>query len=406
MPVQITVDNRENSQQKNINDKMAKNMDEKILKQQFLNNRTESMETLTTPDIFQPNFFNVGDTLINLMSSLEDVQGQFSELHSLQENVINLYKVLCQISKLRIINTNLQNQQVNQSVNNNLSNLQTKRIIGQQPNRVRRASDASNISVSVESALECFDFLNQAGTDSEVDSVCTPEHRQFKDKNDLHLIINNQNNNDSALSTPCATPSPSMQSAQHLSTNCDQIDISLMSHLIYCQRLIENLGAFGPLRSREKHSLSKLQAQSQAIERLVLICSNLRDYIQVSIELRKDLNLKQHPIDSAYELEKLHIQFKQQQDLELTNFFLNDSRIEKIWDFICYLHKVDHEDEQLVNQLAQMDLNNSNNRQNITLGNTLLCCTSASFSLCLQKFIAINNLVNTNSNSANNTLGN
>lgn len=50
-------------------------------------NRTESMDTLTTtPDVaFQPSYFNVGDTLINLMSSLEDIQVSGAR-HSLNDS--------------------------------------------------------------------------------------------------------------------------------------------------------------------------------------------------------------------------------------------------------------------------------------------------------------------------------
>lgn len=354
-------------------------------------NRTESTDTLTTPDVaYQPTYFNVGDTLINLMSSLEDIQGQFSELHSLQENVINLYKVLCQVSKLRILNNNLQNAVPN-SAN---AGAVPKTANGQQ--RLRRSSDASNISVSVESALECFDFLNQTGTDSEVDSVvCTPEHRA---KLDLLKTANASDNNHSALSTPCPTPtpSPSLQSTQQLSTNCDQIDIALMSHLIYCQRLIESLGTFGPLKSREQSSLAKLQLQAQAVERLVRVCVHLRDYLQVSIELRKDSRLKQNSMDLALELENLYGQFKQQEDLELTNCFANDPRIAKLWDFVCYLHTIDHEDENLSSQFTQIDLGvSATDKQSVSLGSTLLCCTSAGFALCLEKFMQINNLVPT-----------
>ena len=355
--------------------------------------RTESIDTLTTPDVaYQPTYFNVGDTLINLMSSLEDIQGQFSELHSLQENVINLYKVLCQVSKLRILNNQLQSAALQNGAN------PSKTANGPQrgAERIRRSSDASNISVSVESALECFDFLNQTGTDSEVDSVvATPEHRQAK--------LDQLKTDNSAVSTPCPTPSPSLQSTQQLSTNCDQIDIALMSHLIYCQRLIESLGTFGPLKSREQASISKLQLQAQAVERLVRICVHLRDYLQVSIELRKDARLKANSMDLALELENLYGQFKQQEDLELTSCFANDARIAKLWDFVCYLHTIDHEDENLSSQFTQIDLGvGSTDKPTISLGSTLLCCTSAGFALCLEKFMQINNLVPTNATS---TLG-
>lgn len=396
MPVQLSANQQQQTNKSQTHSKTSSQSHLKTVASQP--GRTESTDTLTTPDVaYQPTYFNVGDTLINLMSSLEDIQGQFSELHSLQTNVINLHKTLCQISKLRILNSNLQN--------NLQTNLQTALANGTNPSatktatvqqRIRRSSDASNISVSVESALECFDFLNQTGTDSEVDSVvCTPEHRQAK----LDQIKNPNDN--SALSTPCPTPSPSLQSTQQLSTNCSSIDIALMSHLIYCQRLIESLGAFGPLKSREQASLTKLQLQAQAVERLVRVCVHLRDYLQFSIELRNDSRLKQNSMDLALELENLYAQFKQQEDLELTNCFANDPRIAKLWDFVCYLHTIDHEDENLCSEFTQIDLGvSSSDKQNISLGSTLLCCTSAGFALCLEKFMQINNLVPANGTSA------
>ena len=390
MPVQLS--------EKHHHHQISSNNDVKSTTNEY--SRTESIDTLTTSEnaFNQPTYFNVGDTLINLMSSLEDIQGQFSELTSLQENVINLYKVLCQISKLRILNVNLKNiQQLQQQqqflVSGNLALAKP---------RLRRSSDASNNSVSIESALECFDFLNQAGTDSEVDSVCSPKKENNQIKNQTSV----NNDNDSALSTPCATPSPSMQSTQQLSTSCDQIDIALMSHLIYCTRLIENLGAFGPLKSREKSSLAKLQCQAQAIERLVRVCIHLRDYLSVQCELRKDSHLKQYPImDLAIELENLYAQFKRQQDLELKNCFLNDQRITKLWDFICYLHTIDNEDKQLNSQFIQVGSNStgSSSKQTILLGNTLLCCTSAGFALCLEKFMQINNLLPAANSTINNS---
>ena len=405
MPVQLSANQRQQQQQKQPTNKpnIPQTHSQQNLKPSSAPqyNRTESTDTLTTPDVaYQPTYFNVGDTLINLMSSLEDIQGQFSELHSLQQNVIDLYKVLCQVSKLRILNNNLQNAVPSSA---NAASAVTKSANGTQPQqRLRRSSDASNISVSVESALECFDFLNQTGTDSEVDSVvCTPEHRA---KLDLLKTANGTENNQSALSTPCPTPSPSLQSTQQLSTNCDQIDIALMSHLIYCQRLIESLGTFGPLKSREQSSLAKLQLQAQAVERLVRVCVHLRDYLQVSIELRKDSRLKQNSMDLALELENLYAQFKQQEDLELTNCFANDPRIAKLWDFVCYLHTIDHEDENLSSQFTQIDLGvSATDKPTISLGSTLLCCTSAGFALCLEKFMQINNLVP--SSGATSTLG-
>ena len=202
-------------------------------------------------------YFNIGDSLVNLLSSLEDIQGQYSELRLLHESVMDLYKLLKQIGRFR-----------GQSINNNnvCSTKDIKKI--RTPNAHKRwPSTCSDISVSIENALECFDFLDQAVTDSDGES--SPEHgvnfsqsiKKSKscytplnnlqpmfqrNEKDSHQINFNSNPNLSPFSNG-STPSP-IDSPQPLSSGSEQLDIAPMSHLIYCQKLIENLGSFGPLK--------------------------------------------------------------------------------------------------------------------------------------------------------------
>ena len=52
-------------------------------------------------------------------------------------------------------------------------------------------------------------------------------------------------------SIPTSSPLPP-------STGLEQVDKALFQHLVYCERLVENLGAFGPLKCREIYALEKL----------------------------------------------------------------------------------------------------------------------------------------------------
>jgi hypothetical protein len=63
-------------------------------------------------------------------------------------------------------------------------------------------------------------------------------------------------------------------------TNNSEVDSSLLYHLSYCERLLDSLGGFGPLKCREIYALDKLKTQSDIIEDLVKIARkgpNVRD---------------------------------------------------------------------------------------------------------------------------------
>ncbi|RWS13978.1 protein kinase pkn/prk1: effector-like protein [Dinothrombium tinctorium] len=290
-------------------------------------------------------YFNISDTLINLMTSLEDIQGQYSELHILQQQILELYRVLKQVNKIRGL--------CNEKKGHN------------QKTRVRRNSGTSEISMSVESALECFDFLNNAITDSDPDS--SPEHEKYIQNNrrtpdtmnnSRFASINPRGLNERSqfssgnLSSNNSTPSP-ISSPQPLSTGSEQLDVALMAHLTYCQRLLENLGSFGPLRRRELISLDKLQVQATAIKILEKLCFNLYEYLQKRQETN-DQNL----ISMSEE------EYHRKQEKELS-YLKVDQRIRKLWDTVCYQHSQSSDE----------------------IGSTLIYVTSGQFSQSLETYM-------------------
>ena len=385
-------------------------------------------------------FFNVTDTLINLISALEDIQGQYSELGSLHQHVLDLYRLCCQMGKLRASHTSLQQQQICSSSTNS--------SVARNKNRIRRKSDASEISMSVESALECFDFLNQVTTDSD----SSPEHELHNTSESLRSVratkaafaagrplppsrsssirgnadssypahygdttsitsstdehhsshsqhqhrMNGSTTSDDAHSVDA---SPAGQANDGVAavdegnteggTGSEQLDIALMSHLTYCQRLLENLGAFGPLRSRERHSLDKLRAQSQPLATLVRLCVNARDHLQFTLQLRQD-HLGQVASTNAEEAERfegqLRTAFHRLQTAQRAELHLQtsaDTRVARLWQLVCAMH---------ANPNA---FGGSPPGMNITsqpFEDQLLCVTSAGFVWALAQFTRVHAL--------------
>jgi len=299
------------------------------------NNQVMSLESIV--DVY----FNVGDSLINLISSLEDIQGQYIELRLLQENVMDLFKILKSMNRLRGQNM----------INSNVCCKKGSKQVRTPKVHKRRPSTGSDISVSVESALECFDFLDQATTDSDIESSSEQESissQNFRKSKSCYAPLNilnsssshrndeecqyvnpNSHANLSAFSNG-STSSP-IDSPQPLSSGSEQLDIALMSHLAYCQRLIENLGSFGPLRKREQQSLEKLQNQALAIHQLNRLCSNIFDHFRVCQEKISSGNM------NKTELKRLEAEYQKKQEQELA-FVKEDIRLRKIWDTIGYQH--------------------------------------------------------------------
>ncbi|EEC00298.1 protein kinase pkn/prk1, effector, putative, partial [Ixodes scapularis] len=173
------------------------------------------------------------ESVQGLSACLEDIQGHYPELHSLEQSIAELDRML-------------------------------------RRSRQRRASTGSNASISIESALGCFDFLDSEETESSESSPVrqtTPYRNREAKKNggtaDSGVASLRDRRNPDAGSS---TPSPVMAS-----TGSDQLDCAIAVHCCYCIRLVEGLGTFGPLRSRERTSLEKLQLQARVLRRLLSV---------------------------------------------------------------------------------------------------------------------------------------
>ncbi|MPC30717.1 Protein FAM65B [Portunus trituberculatus] len=114
--------------------------------------------------------------------------------------------------------------------------------------RSRRDSNTSEISLSVESALECFDFLN---------AVCDDD---FEDDHP-DACEEKKNKETAALLAASCQPDTS----QPVVTSSAQLDLFLYTHLRHALQLLQHLGSFGPLRSREHHSLKKLEEEGRLV---------------------------------------------------------------------------------------------------------------------------------------------
>ena len=287
------------------------------------------------------------DTLLNLLSSLEDVQGAYSETEQLQSHVTSILRTLRQI---RVA----------------LDSAPSASELTQANGRSHKRHGSTCSDVSVESALGCFDFLNSEtvshaslGSSSQLgqsqnhgspsssspdrslaftasDSGCCPTVSSAVDEATTSFMTNDTvssparkvgttTNGSGVEETPtsCASPSVAM-----LTTGSEQLDLALTAHLTYCQKLLENLGSFGPLRTREAASLRKLQQQAALLGRLYRLCLNLRDHVQETVSSRDSDILRN---------QKLRVAYTGKQDRELSTL-RDDTRLRKLWDTVCYQH--------------------------------------------------------------------
>nr|XP_033797864.1 rho family-interacting cell polarization regulator 1 isoform X2 [Geotrypetes seraphini] len=168
------------------------------------------------------------EAISNLTSSLDDYRGQFPELQTLEREVKHLEEIL------------LQKQGVFRS-------------------------RASSISLTVEHALESFDFLNSTSDMDE--SECSEEEGGHSERTSKRTCPG-------ALAAPsceviaedAGVCSGSEGSSDPLSTGNEFLDRALVLHLNNCNRLLLRLGTFGPLRCCEMYALDKLMKEAQVME--------------------------------------------------------------------------------------------------------------------------------------------
>lgn len=134
----------------------------------------------------------------------------------------------------------------------------------------RRGSTGSNVSISVESALGCFDFLDSEETESSESSPARQSPykiRETKNGGTADSGVALLKDRKSPISAS-STPSPVT-----VTTDSDHLDCAIAVHCRYCIRLVESLGTFGPLRCRERASIEKLQHQARLLYKLFRVAS-------------------------------------------------------------------------------------------------------------------------------------
>ncbi|KAK7892064.1 hypothetical protein WMY93_024027 [Mugilogobius chulae] len=147
----------------------------------------------------------LGEALLAVVSSIDDYRGQFPELQLLEQ-------------ELKLLQVTLEGG--------------------------RHSHSPSLVSLSVETALGSFDFLNM--------SDCEEEDGERKSNSERYLQRKGWDS-PSSLSTP-------------LTTGCNSLDQCLEAHLKYCAAQLLCLGIFGPLRCREMYALDRLLREAQVFK--------------------------------------------------------------------------------------------------------------------------------------------
>ncbi|KAE8607882.1 hypothetical protein XENTR_v10011315 [Xenopus tropicalis] len=208
----------------------------------YLDTVIEEQEN-TTVDVITSNVVKLtpvdtglDEAISSLNSSLDDYRGQFPELQGLERELKHLEDLL------------MQRQGVFRS-------------------------RASSISLTVENALESFDFLNT--TSDMEDSECSEDEEGCNERNlncnCLPVEVSTQSEDHVEDAGVC---SASEGSSGALSTGNEHLDRALVMHLNSCCRLLLHLGKFGPLRCREMYALDKLMRESQILK---VICRLIKE---------------------------------------------------------------------------------------------------------------------------------
>nr|XP_056718683.1 rho family-interacting cell polarization regulator 1 [Euleptes europaea] len=159
----------------------------------------------------------------SLASALDDYRGQFPELQSLEQELKHLEGIL------------LRKQE-------------------------ECLSRSSSTSLTVQRALESFNFLNAFETDdSEGDE-------KGKHSSVQPLPLSRVPGSGDAIGEETAGCFPMEGSLEPMSTGSEFLDRALVLHLNYCNGLLLKLGHFGPLRCCEMYALDRLAREAQVLE--------------------------------------------------------------------------------------------------------------------------------------------
>uniref|UniRef100_UPI0037E78E9E rho family-interacting cell polarization regulator 1 n=1 Tax=Semicossyphus pulcher TaxID=241346 RepID=UPI0037E78E9E len=150
----------------------------------------------------------VEDALAAVVSSLDDYRGQFPELQILEQ-------------ELKLLQVTLKGG--------------------------KHSRSPSVVSLTVETALGSFDFLNTSDWEEEEEEKGDKRSR------------NGRSLQDRGWDSPSSPSSP-------LTTGCTTLDCSLVVHLKNCCTQLLRLGTFGPLRCGEMYALDRLLREARVLE--------------------------------------------------------------------------------------------------------------------------------------------
>ncbi|XP_051512802.1 rho family-interacting cell polarization regulator 1-like isoform X2 [Myxocyprinus asiaticus] len=163
---------------------------------------------------------SVEEALSAVMSSLDDCRGQFPELQVLEQELKLLEEALT----------------------------------------VRNRSRSSSVSLTVETALGSFDFLNTSDLEEEEDEE-DGERQSVTDRAAERPAAVESAGEDEGCEARCWDT----QSGP-LSTGCPALDHTLLVHLKNCSSQLLRLGTFGPLRCGEMYALDHLLREARVLE--------------------------------------------------------------------------------------------------------------------------------------------
>ncbi|XP_050990738.1 rho family-interacting cell polarization regulator 1 isoform X2 [Labeo rohita] len=154
-----------------------------------------------------------------VLSSLDDYRGQFPELQVLEQELKLLEEALT----------------------------------------VRSRSRSSSVSLTVETALGSFDFLNTSDLEEEEEE--DGERQSVTDSAEERPAAVESAGEDEGCEARCwDTPSGPF------STGCPTLDHTLLVHLKNCSSQLLRLGTFGPLRCGEMYALDRLLREARVLE--------------------------------------------------------------------------------------------------------------------------------------------
>ena len=155
-----------------------------------------------------------------------------------------------------------------------------------------------------------------------------------EDDEDVENELNGRHDVNHLAERTIYTPRRSKSSAEHLTftTGSRQFDLAILHHISHCQRLLLDVGQFGPLKERENASLARLADHATVMGKLCCLCQHIRDYT-------REINLLQEDNEEGdiLRLQAAEALYIQRVDQQLAHLF-DDSRLTCIWQVVTQQH--------------------------------------------------------------------